>query len=155
MPLYYYLSSFNFSLGPSTFLPCPTLVLGCLGFSQYISVSFAIPRIISPTCGAGLQQGLPIVMETGKVNLACMELLDQANTETFGAPHPVQVPLTVEKGPFIVISGHDLLDLKLLLMTVKIFFQKEVSEGVDDNQKNALRDSVEDFTEEAEKKTRQ
>ena len=47
------------------------------------------------------------------------------------------------------------LDLKLLLMTVKIFFQKEVSEGVDDNQKNALRDSVEDFTEEAEKKTRQ
>ena len=47
------------------------------------------------------------------------------------------------------------LDLKLLLMTVKIFFQKEVSEGVDDNQKNALRDSVEDFTEEAEKKMRQ
>src|SRR5699024_8893226 len=47
------------------------------------------------------------------------------------------------------------LDLKLLLMTVKIFFQKEVSEGVDDNQKNALKDSVEDFTEEAEKKTRQ
>ena len=31
------------------------------------------------------------------------------------------------------------LDLKLLLMTVKIFFQKEVSEGVDDNQKNALK----------------
>jgi len=26
-------------------------------------------------------------------------------------------------------------------MTVKIFFQKEVSEGVDDNQKNALKDS--------------
>ena len=47
------------------------------------------------------------------------------------------------------------LDLKLLLMTVKIFFQKEVSEGVDDNQKNALRDSKEDFTEEAEKKMRQ
>ena len=63
----------------------------------------------------GMEELLPIVMETGKVNLACMELLDQANTETFGAPHPVQVPLTVEKGPFIVISGHDLLDLKLLL----------------------------------------
>ena len=31
------------------------------------------------------------------------------------------------------------LDLKLLLMTVKIFFQKEVSEGVDDNKKNALK----------------
>ena len=36
-----------------------------------------------------------------------------------------------------------LLDIKLLFMTVKIFFQKEVSEGVDDKQKNALKDSVE------------
>ncbi len=44
------------------------------------------------------------------------------------------------------------LDLKLLLMTVKIFFQKEVSEGVDDNQRNALKDSVEDLTPEMEKK---
>ena len=43
------------------------------------------------------------------------------------------------------------LDLKLLLMTVKIFFQKEVSEGVDDNQRNALKDSVEDLTAETEK----
>lgn len=58
---------------------------------------------------------LPVVMETGKANLVCMELLDKANTETFGTPVPVQVPLTVEKGPFIVISGHDLYDLKLLL----------------------------------------
>ena len=40
------------------------------------------------------------------------------------------------------------LDLKLLLMTVKIFFQKEVSEGVDDNQINALKDSVEEITRE-------
>lgn len=62
-----------------------------------------------------MEELLPIVMEVGKYNLACMELLDQANTETFGAPVPTEVPLTVEKGPFIVISGHDLLDLKLLL----------------------------------------
>lgn len=41
------------------------------GFSQYISVSFAIPRIISPTCGAGLQQGLPIVMETIRPRSCC------------------------------------------------------------------------------------
>ena len=37
------------------------------------------------------------------------------------------------------------LDLKLLLMTVKIFCQKEVSEGVEDNQRNALKDSVRDL----------
>ena len=58
---------------------------------------------------------LPIVMETGKYNLSCMELLDRANTATYGTPAPVTVPLTVEKGPFIVITGHDLHDLKLLL----------------------------------------
>lgn len=44
-----------------------------------------------------------------------MALLDKANTETFGTPTPVTVPLKVEKGPFIVVTGHDLYDLKLLL----------------------------------------
>ena len=58
---------------------------------------------------------LPIVMEVGEKNLRCMALLDRANTESCGTPVPVTVPLTVEKGPFIVISGHDLHDLKLLL----------------------------------------
>ena len=58
---------------------------------------------------------LPIVMEVGEKNLKCMALLDKANTESYGTPAPVTVPLTVEKGPFIVISGHDLHDLKRLL----------------------------------------
>lgn len=62
-----------------------------------------------------MEQLLPVVMEVGKYNLTCMELLDKANTETFGNPIPTAVPLKVEKGPFIVISGHDLYDLKLLL----------------------------------------
>ena len=44
-----------------------------------------------------------------------MELLDKANTETYGIPAPAEVSLKVEKGPFIVISGHDLKDLKMLL----------------------------------------
>lgn len=63
----------------------------------------------------GMDELLPIVLEVGEVNLSCMEMLDKANTETFGHPKPVEVSLTVEKGPFIVISGHDLYDLKLLL----------------------------------------
>ena len=63
----------------------------------------------------GMEELLPVVMETGKVNLTCMELLDRANTETFGTPQPVEVTMKVEKGPFIVITGHDLWDLKLLL----------------------------------------
>lgn len=63
----------------------------------------------------GMEELLPVVMETGKVNLVCMEMLDKANTDTFGTPSPIQVPLKVEKGPFIVITGHDLYDLKKLL----------------------------------------
>ena len=63
----------------------------------------------------GMEELLPIVMKVGQVNLKCMALLDKANTETYGHPVPTTVPLTVEKGPFIVITGHDLRDLQLLL----------------------------------------
>lgn len=62
---------------------------------------------------------LPVVLEVGEKNLICMELLDKANTKTFGTPVPTTVPLTIEKGPFIVITGHDLYDLKLLLEQTK------------------------------------
>ena len=62
-----------------------------------------------------MEQLLPIVMETGEVNLTCMALLDEANTSAYGTPVPTKVSLTIEKGPFIVVSGHDLKDLELLL----------------------------------------
>lgn len=62
---------------------------------------------------------LELVMETGRVNLKCMELLDKANTESYGTPVPTSVPITIEKGPFIVVSGHDLKDLHLLLEQTK------------------------------------
>ena len=67
----------------------------------------------------GMEELLPIVLEVGEVNLKCMAMLDKANTETFGHPQPVEVSLTVEKGPFIVITGHDLYDLKRLLEQTK------------------------------------
>ena len=63
----------------------------------------------------GMDELLPLVLKTGEVNLACMELLDKANTETYGNPEPTEVSLTIEAGPFIVITGHDLRDLQLLL----------------------------------------
>ena len=58
---------------------------------------------------------LAIVMETGSVNLQCMELLDSANTSAYGTPTPHVVHCNIEPGPFIVVTGHDLHDLKLLL----------------------------------------
>ncbi len=62
-----------------------------------------------------LEALLPVALEVGKWNLRCMELLDRANTGAYGTPVPTRVSLTVEKGPFIVVSGHDLRDLELLL----------------------------------------
>jgi len=56
-----------------------------------------------------------LVMELGGINLKCMELLDTANTGTYGKPVPTKVSCNIDPGPFIVISGHDLHDLKLLL----------------------------------------
>ena len=69
--------------------------------------------------GQNMEQLLPIVLEVGEINFKCMELLDKANTETYGTPIPTTVPLNIEKGPFIVVSGHDLHDLKLLLEQTK------------------------------------
>ena len=62
---------------------------------------------------------LAMCLEVGRMNLLCMELLDAANTKTYGNPQPVTVSLTIEKGPFIVVTGHDLLDLQLLLEQTK------------------------------------
>ncbi len=86
-----------------------------LGYTDGEVNSFFCKALYALAEDWGMEELLPIVMEVGKVNLACMELLDRANTETFGTPEPTAVSLTVEKGPFIVVTGHDLLDLKLLL----------------------------------------
>ncbi len=62
-----------------------------------------------------LEEWFNLIMEFGNINLKCMELLDTANTESFGTPVPTRVNVDIKKGPFIVISGHDLGDLKQLL----------------------------------------
>lgn len=58
---------------------------------------------------------LPLVLEVGEKNYRCMELLDRANTSTYGTPRPTEVSMLIERGPFIVVSGHDLFDLHALL----------------------------------------
>ena len=86
-----------------------------LGYSDDEVNAFFVKALSALGQDLGMDKLLPLVMETGRVNFRCMELLDKANTESFGTPTPVQVPLTVEPGPFIVITGHDLHDLRLLL----------------------------------------
>ncbi|MDR0916211.1 MAG: hydroxylamine reductase [Oscillospiraceae bacterium] len=104
------------------------LLLGVRGVAAYAYHSRVLGYDVSAICAFirkalsaigepewGLNELLPLVMECGKVNLDALALLDRANTETFGTPEPTTVERTVESGPFIVISGHDLRDLKLLL----------------------------------------
>jgi len=56
-----------------------------------------------------------LVLKCGEVNLRAMELLDAANTGAYGHPVPTTVPLGAKAGKAILVSGHDLKDLKQLL----------------------------------------
>ena len=69
--------------------------------------------------GLSMDELWALVQKTGEASYRCMELLDAANTGAFGDPVPVEVPLTIEKGPFIVVSGHDLFDMQQLLEQTK------------------------------------
>ena len=86
-----------------------------LGFTDEAVCHFFYEGLAAVGEDYGMEQLLPLVLKTGEINLRCMELLDRANTQVLGTPSPTEVSLTIEKGPFIVISGHDLYDLKLLL----------------------------------------
>lgn len=54
-------------------------------------------------------------LKTGEINFKVMELLDKANTSTYGHPEPTKVRITPVKGKAILVSGHDLKDLEELL----------------------------------------
>lgn len=86
-----------------------------LGYSDEEVNNFFYEGLFAVGEDLTMEQLLPTVMKAGEINLKCMELLNRANTETYGHLAPTEVSLTVEKGPFIVISGHDLRDLQLLL----------------------------------------
>ena len=62
-----------------------------------------------------LNAWIALSMKVGEINLRAMELLDAANTGTYGHPMPTEVPLGAKAGKAILVSGHDLKDLKTLL----------------------------------------
>jgi hydroxylamine reductase len=55
------------------------------------------------------------LMKAGMINLKVMQMLDAGNTEHFGLPSPTKVRTGTVKGPGILVTGHDLLDLEALL----------------------------------------
>ncbi|OUN55963.1 hydroxylamine reductase [Clostridium perfringens] len=58
---------------------------------------------------------IELTMKTGNIAIAVMKLLDDANTSKYKNPTPHKVNVTLKKGPFIIVSGHDLRDLEMLL----------------------------------------
>lgn len=90
-----------------------------LGYEDETVDAFFVEALNAIGQELGMDDLLPIVMKVGEINFKCMGLLDTANTKSYGNPVPTEVSLTIEKGPFIVVTGHDLLDLKMLLEQTK------------------------------------
>ena len=65
------------------------------------------------------QELVSLVLECGKIGVQTMALLDKANTDSFGNPEITKVNIGVGNRPGILISGHDLNDLKQLLEQTK------------------------------------
>jgi hydroxylamine reductase len=62
-----------------------------------------------------LEDLIKLAMETGNMSVKIMEVLDTANNNTYSSPSPTKVNVNIKKGPFIIVSGHDLRDLEMLL----------------------------------------
>lgn len=86
-----------------------------LGKTDASVIAFLYEGMRAVGADLGMDVLLPLVLKCGEVNLAAMAILEEANVGTYGTPAPATCELTVEAGPFIVVTGHDLHDLKQLL----------------------------------------
>jgi len=90
-----------------------------LGFDDPVVDSWHYKGLVEFAKDHSAEEWLNLLMEFGQINLQCMALLDRANTETYGTPVPTKVSFDIQPGPFIVVTGHDLHDLKMLLEQTK------------------------------------
>ncbi|MBW1751573.1 MAG: hydroxylamine reductase [Deltaproteobacteria bacterium] len=88
-------------------------ILGQEDDKVYAFIHEAMAATLNSDLGADEYVGL--VLKCGEINLRAMELLDAANTGTYGHPTPTSVPLGAKKGKAILVSGHDLKDLEEIL----------------------------------------
>ncbi len=66
-----------------------------------------------------VEELIRMTMRTGEMAIEVMRVLDEANTQIYGQPFPHKVNVHIKKGPFIIVSGHDLKDLEMLLEQTK------------------------------------
>ncbi|WP_195940899.1 hydroxylamine reductase [Romboutsia sp. 1001713B170131_170501_G6] len=104
------------------------IIYGLKGLSAYMKHANAlgydneeVNAFLQSTLAKTLDDSLTIdelialTLETGKVGVDGMALLDSANTGTYGHPEITKVNIGVRNNPGILVSGHDLKDLELLL----------------------------------------
>lgn len=86
-----------------------------LGFESEAVYAFLARALAATTRPMAAGELVALAMETGKVAVTGMALLDQANTTRYGHPERTEIPLGVGQRPGILVSGHDLADLADLL----------------------------------------
>lgn len=106
-----------------------TLIFGLKGIAAYAYHARALGKT-DPEVDAFIEEALfktltnvdfstddmwNTLMKAGMINLKVMQMLDAGNTERFGLPAPTKVRTGTVKGPGILVTGHDLLDLEALL----------------------------------------
>lgn len=104
------------------------ITYGLKGLSAYLkhaevlkftdkNINFFIEKTLAELLRKDITAGelTALALEVGKYGVLGMELLDKANTKTYGNPEITKVNIGVGKNPGILISGHDLKDLEQLL----------------------------------------
>lgn len=107
-------------------------IYGCKGMSAYArhaanlgyeeeDVYAIIENAMAETArpDMSVEELLSLVLEVGDGGVKVMDLLDRANTSTYGNPEVTKVDIGVRNRPGILISGHDLKDLEELLEQTK------------------------------------
>ena len=74
---------------------------------------FASPESKSP------EKCLEVALKVGECNYRVMDMLERGHIDKFGAPEPTQCNVSVKKGPAILVSGHDLVDLDAVLQATE------------------------------------
>lgn len=89
------------------------IALGFDNESIHVFMQSALAKTLND--GLSADELVALTLETGKIGVDGMALLDEANTTSYGNPEVTKVNIGVGKNPGILISGHDLKDLELLL----------------------------------------
>ena len=86
-----------------------------LGFSSNEVNQFIQNALSSLLDQKSMEDLINLTLKTGEYGVRVMELLDEANTKTYGNPEITEVNIGVGERPGILISGHDLKDMQMLL----------------------------------------